>query len=734
MKPMTVETVHETQENEIDLLDLARRIWGSKLHVLAITCVVGLLGFIFAMGTPPTYRADALLQLEEKGGQLVLPTSLSELTGEEPRSAAEIEILRSRFVMGQAVASGHFDWVAEAKTPPVLLNVLFRLGIPVPDLGWFDSFARAGDRLTLEYLEVPPEWLSMPDERPVELVLGEADSFELILPNETRISGRVGEMVRDEAAGFAIRVGSVIGEPGREFTIRQLSEDGAIARLRGRFSVSERGRQTNILELGMVSRDRQDAERELRAITDAYLSQNIARSAAEADSSLSFVESQLPAAEAEVRSAEAALNDYRSEQSAIDLSFEAQSALTQITTLEADLRRLDAREDEVSERYTPNHPVYQQLLAERQRLEDRLAELRNEVNVLPETQREVINLTRDLELAQEVYVQLLNRAQELRVLSASTIGNVRVVDQARTAVEPVAPARARILALSILLGMILGIAYVLIRAALRRGVHDAQEIEATGLPVFATINLMPDATNHRKIKGDLPLHALTHPNDLAIEGFRSLRTSLHFGMLDADTHTVAITSAAPGMGKSFVSTNLGVVAAQAGQRVCLVDADLRMGYLRRYFRIPKVHLGLSDVLCGKATLEDVLVEGPLPDLYLLPSGAFPPNPSELLMRDRFREVLAELDDRFDLTLVDTPPVLAVTDPLIISRAVGATLLVTRFDETPVREIEAVQKQYLNAGLRLNGAVLNAYDPKRATSSAYGYSYSYRYAYGQGKKK
>jgi tyrosine-protein kinase Etk/Wzc len=724
---MNTPNISEIADDEIDLLMLARRLWHGKFLILLVMAITGSIGFINAFGTPSTYRADALLQLEEKSGQLSLPEGLADLTSDAPSSATEIEILKSRKVIGEAAAREHLDWVIRAEQAPLLLNAAFRLNLPLPDWEVLQKYVRPSERLTLDYLEVPPSWLSTP----LELAVAETGRFEITLPDERRLSGVAGEMLRDPQTGLALRIRDIEAEPKRVFYITQQSEDVAIDRLRSRFSVSERGRGTNILELAVTSLDRAAAARELRAITDSYLEQSIARSAAEAQSSLDFIDTQLPKAEEEVRKAETALNTFRSEQTAIDLSFEAQSVLTQITTLESDLRQLEAEEEVLADKYTPNHPTYRQLLSEKSRLESRLDELKNEVSALPETQREVVNLTRNLELAQEVYVQLRNRAQELQVLKASSIGNVRVIDQARTARFPVAPSRSRILALSLLLGGILGAAIVLVREMLRRGIQDSQDIEAAGIPVFGTINYAPDAAQHRKAKGSIPLYVKEHDGGPVTEGFRSLRTSLHFGMLDSEVKTVAVTGPSPDLGKSFIASNLAAVAAQSGQRVCLLDADMRMGYLRRYFDVPKVHLGLSDVLAGTATLDEVLIETQIEGLYLIPTGKYPPNPSELLMRDSFKELLATLGERFDLTVIDTPPALAVTDPLIISGAVTSTLLVVRFGETQVKQIEAVQHQYLQAGLKFNGAVFNGFDPKKVSSGRYGYGYhyGYRYAYG-----
>ncbi|SMX23624.1 polysaccharide biosynthesis tyrosine autokinase [Boseongicola aestuarii] len=711
------------EDDEIDLGQLFALLWGRKFTIAGFTILAGAIGLAVALATPPTYRADALLQLEEKSGLMSLPTALSEFADSDPRSATEIEILRSRLVLGKAVADLHLDWQVEPLEIPLLSHAVSARGLPLPEIEALRQYSRGDATIRLDLLDVPPNWI----DAEIMLTSGGDDSFSLTLPDGSTVDGRVGNLIGGPERGFGLRIGELEAPVGRKFLLRQREETGAINDLRERMSVSERGRQSGILEVSLTGSDRAETQRTLAAITESYLRQNVNRSAAEAESSLNFIETQLPEAERAVIEAEDALNDYRQEQQAIDLGFEGQSLLTQIGTIETELRRLAGEEDEIAERYTQNHPVYQQLLSARARLNEQLATLRDEVNTLPTTQREVFNLTRDLELAQEVYLQLLNRAQELQVLKASTIGNVRIVDSSRTAPKPIAPRLAVILALSLVLGLVLSIANVLLRQWLHSGIQDPDELERLGLPVFATVNRVP-AMEGRRRRGSDPILALSDPGDLATEAIRSLRTSLHFGMLDAKTRSVALTSPAPNAGKSFMAVNLAVVAAEAGQRVCLVDADLRRGHLRRYLQVPKSAEGLSELLSGSANLDNVLQDGPVDGMSFISTGRFPPNPSELLMRPAFGKLVAELDKRFDLTIIDTPPVLAVTDPVVIGRTAGACIIITRYETTPLGEVEAVLRQLKGAGVKPSGAVLNAFDParaKKAGAQVYAYRYDYR---------
>ena len=712
----------DDDRDEIDIGALVAQIWAGKYTILLFAFIAAIIGLLIAFSRDPVYQADALLQLETKAPSLALPAGLSGLVDNDPVTVTEIEIIRSRMILGQVVADLHLDWIATPRRLPALGSILLRYDVPLPESGLLLPFPRKGESIRLDYLELPPEWVG--DD--IVLTAGSGGDYSLALPDGSMVRGFVGETAIDRDLGYSVRIGELVAPAGRQFTIMQQSDAAAIDNLRNSLSASERGRGSAVLELRITSPDRDLAQRVLNAVTQSYLKQNIDRSTAEAESSLTFVEDQIPAAERAVTEAEAALNDFRQQQQTIDLSLETEGILTQTSLLEGELRELAAQEDELRQRYTPNHPTYQLLLEARARLEERLAVLRDEVGELPQTQREIINLSRTLELAQEVYVQLLNRSQELRVLRASSIGNVRIIDTARTSRFAIAPRKSIILALATIAGLMSGTALVLIRNWQRKGIQSSAELEKVGLPVFATINYSPIGAAIRGSRAFLPILAIKDPTDLAVEGFRSLRTSLHFGMLDAKTRSVAITSTAPGAGKSFTAVNLAAVAAQSGQTVCLIDADLRRGVLRRYFQMEKNRPGLADYLGGQATLDEVMVQGPVEGLTFISTGRFPPNPSELLLRSNFAELIDLLDKRFDLTLLDCPPVLAVTDPVIIGRLTGAIIGIIRHDVTPMGEIAAMQRTLETSGVRLAGAVLNGFDPRKVKAGSQNYSYRYDY--------
>lgn len=711
----------QADDDEIDLGQLILTVWKGKL-IIALSALVALMFGAFSVAnTFATFQADALLQLEERGGQLALPTAMQGLVGDAPESTTEIEVLRSRMILGRAVAGLNLDWRVEPRLAPVIGVMLARYPLPLPDTGFMRSYGRPGESIELALLSVPPRWTNK--EMTVTVT---RDGYHVLLPDGQSLSGVIGETLSIDEINFALNIAQISAPAGREYALTQIDERRAIDGVRSSMSVSERGRGSGILEVRYSGPDRNGNVRILNAIVQSYVQQNVARSAAEAQSSLEFINRQLPQAESALRAAETALNRFREQEVAIDLTFETENILTQINAIETQLAELQRQENEISQRYTPSHPAYRQLLDERARLEARLAELRAQAGELPETQREVLNLTRALELAQGIYTELLTRRQEVEVLRASTVGNVRIVDSAAAGRSKIAPRTSMILAASLVLGMMAGVAIVLVRNWLRRGIQDGSELEALGLPIFATINYSDKADTAGRRRDNPQIIALTDPTDLSVEAFRSMRTSLHFGMLDARNSALAITSTHPGAGKSYSAVNFAVTAAQAGQRVCLIDADMRRGYLRRYFGHGQGR-GLADILAGDSELEQCLYKGPLDNLMFIPTGKYPPNPSELLMRPAFQSLIDTLDEQFDLIVLDCPPILAVTDPVVIARAVGITILVARHGMTVPGEVEAALKAYDAASQKIAGAILNGFDPKKA-KAGYGYGYGYRYSY------
>ena len=465
----------------------------------------------------------------------------------------------------------------------------------------------------------------------------------------------------------------------------------------------------------------------LNEVSRLYVRQNVERKSAEAQQSLEFLTDQLPKVRRDLEQAEDALNAYQASAGSVDITLETQSILNQVVEIEAAISELALKREELQRRFTRDHPSYQALMSQLGQLESRRNRMLQDVGSLPETQQELLRLTRDVQVSTEIYTQMLNKSQELDVMRAGTVGNVRVIDEAVVNTsQPVKPKKALIVTLATLLGGMLGVAIALLRHALNRGVENPELIEQIGLPVYASIPFSKDQEIlERKGKGvqGSSLLAATNPADLSIEALRSLRTSLHFAMMEAKNNILMISGPSPGVGKSFVSANLAAIIAQAGQKVVLLDGDMRKGYLHKLVD-HSAEPGLSDLLAHTHTLADVIHRTNVEGLHFIGRGQIPPNPSELLMHANFQNLLNQLSQMYDMVIIDTPPVLAVTDAALVGRLAGTSLIVTRFGLNPVKEIELTLQRFRHNGIEVKGAIFNAVQKK---ASAYGYG---NYAYYQ----
>jgi tyrosine-protein kinase Etk/Wzc len=349
---------------------------------------------------------------------------------------------------------------------------------------------------------------------------------------------------------------------------------------------------------------------------------------------------------------------------------------------------------------------------------------------LPASELESAKRLRDVKVANELYLTLLNKAQELKVVKEGTIGNVRILDAAILPAKPVSPKRGAVLALSVLLGLGLGVALAFVRKALDHGIEDPDQVErATGVGVHAAIphsdEQAESARNALREHAAIPILADTNPKDLAVESLRSLRTSLQFALLDAPSGVISVGGPAPSVGKSFVTVNLAHVLGESGKRIVVVDADLRRGHLHRYYGTDRAR-GLTDVIGGHLPLEDAVRDTRSPNVRFLPTGTMPPNPAELLSSERFQRVIAELSKAYDLVLIDTPPILAVADAAIIGRHAGVNLFVVKSGKHPVRELVAAVRQLGRNGVRIHGIVMNDVRLDHGLGRRNAYHYQYKY--------
>lgn len=715
-------------ENELGKL-LGTLIDGRRI-IFAITALFALFGLLYALFATPIYRADALLQVEEKSSGMASITDMGEFFAADSSAVTEIEVLKSRMVLGEVVDELRLDVVTTPRYFPIFGKGLARMsgnsgpGI-LPFL--FSGYAWDEELIRVTQFDVPDAYKG----KELTLVAGEEGGYSLYFADNVILTGKVGEIA--SAQGFRIMVTDLISRPGVEFRIQKQSRTAAVRRLQEKLAVAERGNRTGILALSFDGEEPGRIRQTLDSISKHYLLQNIQRMSAEAEKSLAFLDEQLPGIKARLDDAENALNRYRLQHESVDLSLETKSILEQVVNLEAQLNELTFKESELSRRFKTTHPNYIALLQKRETLLKQKEDLSKQVHNLPETQQEILRLTRDVETSQEIYLQLLNKNQELKIVKASTVGNVRILDRAELMEHSVKPKKTRLVIIWTLLGFMLGWGVVWLRNALNRGIQNPAEIERIGLHVYATIplsNVQRDLERKAKQRSKPQavgpgLLAQKATYDSAVEALRSLRTSMHFAMLEADNNILMISGPAPDLGKSFISANLAAIYAQGHNKVLLIDGDMRKGHIHRQLGMPR-DKGLSELISGQVTRDEAIRKTTQANLEFISTGRIPPNPAELLMHPNFSQFLEWASSTYDMVFIDSSPILAVADASVIGRIAGMTMLVARFDKTTAREIELANKRCDQSGVHVNGCIINGVVKKASNYYGYGSYGDYQY--------
>ncbi|EMG3073402.1 TPA: polysaccharide biosynthesis tyrosine autokinase [Klebsiella pneumoniae] len=706
-----------SEANELELGRIVGELIDCRKLIIGITTGFTVIAVLYALMATPIYQANALIQVEQKQGNAILSSLSQMLPDGQLQSAPEISLLQSRMILGKTVDDLNLQTQVEKEYFPIIGKGISRI------LNNKNESIKI-DKLYIERKE---------DSTDPEIIITIKDDKHFTVEGDGfKVDGIKGEMLDKDK--LRILITEINAEPGASFEVKYLSRLKAINNLLEAFNVSDQGKDTGMLGLTLTGTDPNLISKTLNSIANNYLEQNVERQAAQDAKSLDFLNQQLPKVRADLDIAEDKLNSYRKEKDSVDLSMEAKSVLDQIVNVDNQLNELTFREAEISQLYTKEHPTYKALIEKRQTLQQEKTKLNKRVSGMPSTQQEVLRLSRDVESGRAVYLQLLNRQQELSIAKSSAIGNVRIVDDSITDPKPIKPKKILICIIGFILGLFFSVALIMLRFLLRRGIESPEQLEEMGINVYASIPVsewLLKASDKRKRKNNESdkLLAVENPTDLAVEAIRSLRTSLHFAMLEAKNNVLMISGASPNAGKTFVSTNLAATISLANKSVLFIDADLRKGHVHKMLG-NEGKSGLSDILSGQANVEETIISVPDGQFDYIGRGQVPPNPAELLMHPRFEKLLAWASAKYDLVIIDTPPILAVTDAAIIGRYAGTTLLVARFESNTVKEIEVSITRFEQSGVNVKGCILNGVVKK--ASSYYGYGYNY-YGYNYSNK-
>ncbi|MDC5083427.1 polysaccharide biosynthesis tyrosine autokinase [Acinetobacter baumannii] len=722
--------MNQQNTNTEDTIDLKELFFSliAQWKLIALCVILSVVcALLYLRVTPDTYSVDALVQVEDsKGASAALLGDLSQMIEQKSPAQAEIEILKSRLVLGTVIKDLHLNIQVSStentfshrllndsdyKTEYTKNSVIFKDGLKSFEIRQFEIPAYYLDR-TLQ-LNFDKQSLRLTDPNTEEVIL------TVPLNQANHVAGphgvwKVAIFTKDQFDAT--------------YNIKSQSIPAAVNAISANYSVAERGKLTGVLGLNYQGQDKEHITKVLNAILATYSAQNIERRSAESAQTLKFLDEQLPDLKKQLDDAERQFNKFRQQYNTVDVTKESELYLTQSITLETRKAEIEQKQAEMAAKYTAEHPAMREINGQLTAINKQIGELNSTLKQLPDVQRQYLQLYREVEVKTQLYTALLNSYQQLRIAKAGEIGNVRIVDTAVEPIEPIKPKKLNILFLSIFLGGFIGTLIALLRNMLRTGIKDSGQIEnELDLPVYATVPRSPIQESRIKIlkkKKSIPILAVKNSDDIAIESLRSIRTAIHFALANAKNNIIMIAGPSPEVGKSFISTNLATIFAQGDKRVLLIDADMRRGYIHKYFDV-EVKPGLSEFLSGQADLQKVLHKTQVANLDVITRGKSPTNPSEILSSNQFKELLEQLQSQYDHIIIDTPPVLAVTDGIIISQYTGVNLIVARYAKSQMKELELTVNRFEQAGVKVNGFILN--DIQRA-SAGYGYGYNYAYAY------
>ncbi|HEM8298751.1 TPA: polysaccharide biosynthesis tyrosine autokinase [Providencia stuartii] len=681
--------------DEIDLLALFKILKSSYLKIGFFTLFFIVIGAAYSFLATPIYQANATLQYD-KMSQVSLLDQMSDVmpfANSNSQADSEIEVIKSRMVLGKTVADLNLD-------------------TQVAPAGFFDRLWGDKASVAISLYSLPEHLIGEPA---IVTYLGE-NRYALHIDNQT-VEGKVGELLKQDE--ISLLVSSINAEVGQEFTLSKDARYSTIENLRNTLTIAEVGKGTGIINLAIKGADKAENVQILNSIIQNYVDQNTERKKEVTNNTLLFLDEYLPKVKTKLDNYENQLNAFRKKNESIDLSLEAKSALDSALQVEEKLNELTFKEVEIQQLYTRNHPAYQSLLDKRQQLLREKEKISKNIQKLPNTQQQIVRLTRDVESEQAIYNQLVAKQQELSVLNSGITADVRIIDSAESQPNAVAPKKALIMVLATILGFIVGCAYVIAREFFNNKIKGTEDIDALGVNVYATI---PFSTHEKKLiaAGNKRPLALENPADTAVEAIRSLRTSVYFSVMNQGNNLVMISSASPGVGKSFVTSNMAVVLANAGKKVLLIDTDLRKGRIHKAFGLSN-KAGLSEYLAQQDITQPTIHRGVIENLDVICCGKNVTHSSELLMGERFKHLLDTMKGQYDIVVIDTTPILAITDSAIIGKYVGTSLLIAYYGVNTVKDIELSLKRFKQNDIEITGVILNGIDAK---SDDYNYVYEY----------
>lgn len=731
--------IDDEDDDEIDLLHLWHIIWRRKWSIVSLVVIVVMLTALVVLSITPIYRAIATLLIEKKTANVVSIEQVYGLDGSgNEYLQTQFELLRSRSLAERVVRE--LDLTAHPEFDPRQQ--------PEPFIDFDGLLAK------LEFKQLIP--LTLPE-----------DLEEDADPTEEQIFDQV-------TRAFMARINV---EPQGKTQMVKIEVDMADARLAARAanalakgfiesqleaSMDMSMTATNWMNsrLGELRSKLKEAEDRLQAYREKENLVDVQGVATVTANELSLTGDRMIDARRQRAEAE---SQYRQVQSMRGGGWEKLATVPAvlghplIQQFKAEEARARAKVEDLSKRYGPRHPSmesartelkaataslrgqveqivagiernYQLAVANESSLRASFDANKAQIQDISRKEFHLRELQREVETNRTLYDTFMGRLKETAATSDLESANARVVDQATVPTEPVKPRKTLIVGIAGLLALFVGIGLALLIEALNNTFKTTEDVEGKlNLPVLGILPLVKGKVDRARIA------QLFHSNSDKgfAESVRTVRTGLVLSGMDAPHKRIVVTSSIPGEGKTSVAANLAFALAQMGDKVLLIDADMRRPIMGKNFEQPVGTPGLANLIAGTARLEDCIkhVDG----IDLLTAGTVPPNPLELLSSPRFEKLLDALSGQYARIVIDSPPTQAVSDPIVLGTLADALIYVIKSESTAVQLAVKGVGQLLQHNAPVTGVVLNQVDIKKAQKYGYRYGGYYDY-YGYGTQK
>lgn len=687
-------------------------LWEGKFIILAITFITMVISIIFVSNKPVEYEGNTLIQIEEKNQDDSIKFTPFHLGSGTNAIAYQSALIQSRVILDPIIEQLNLGVRVEPVGLPYIRQFFYKSIQKEFHLNKF--------KIPVSYLD---QYLKIKTNNGIYQII---DTNKNIL-----ITGKLGELITQNNLSVQI---DKLPVHVKEFYIIKHSNTTIIKNLLSRLRVQELGdstaNQTGILQISLKDQDPERLAKILNAITIGIKQKSMERKSQETSKTLDFLNEQLPIVQKALQKAEDAFNRYRAHSGKIDIKVQSEQLMEQLARIEKQLMETQLHQANILQIYTKQHPTAVELnnkIIELKKIKEFLI---NQIKSMPESDQVAMNLMREVKVKNDLYLILLNKIQELQVVNSGTLSDVRILAEALPPDSMVPRQTLLVVVASFILGIILGSIILLLKKSFLRRLSDPHWVERhLNLPNLAIIPYSEQQTKNKiKYKSNLSkrveILAEINPKDLSIEALRSLRTSFELLLTEPQKNIISFTGVSPGVGKSFVSMNFSYLLANVEKKILLIDGDIRRGDLHSYFPF-KQSPGLNELVTGVASLEEVLHKTSSDYLDFISCGAYPEKPAELLMRKNFKNILNHLKEQYDYIIIDTAPVLAVTDSSIIATLAHLNFLIIGSNVHQPEEIVLSIKRLENAGAKLAGTIFNNLNKKSASFyGQYRYDYSY----------